>query len=47
MKRQQGQDHSLLGAPDRHRNAPFHCLELPEEPHLHTSTLRPPAQPST
>ena len=42
MKRQQGQDRSLLGAPDRYRHAPFYCLELAEEPHLHTSTLRRP-----
>jgi len=32
MKRQEGQDRSLLGAPDRHRHAPFYSLELAEEP---------------
>ena len=47
MKRQEGQDRSLLGAPDRHRHAAFYGLELAEEPDLHTSTLRPPAPAST
>ena len=31
MKRQEGQDRSLLGAPDRYRHAPFYCLELAED----------------
>src|ERR1700729_2660581 len=46
MKRQEGQDCSLLGAPDRQRHAPFYCLELAEKPYLHTSTLRPSAPPA-